>query len=546
MREPATIYPARKIITMNRHRPFAEAIAVSEGRLLGVGPVEELKSWGEHRIDDSLRDKVLLPGFVEGHCHALEGGMWAHVYTGFYDRMDPNGKVWPGLKSIDEVVQRLQEADRAMEDPDTPLTAWGLDPVFFEGRRMVAADLDRVSTTRPIFILHANVHVLNVNSLVLEKAGITADSSVEGVMTGEDGKPNGELQEFAAMFLAQQPFNVDYFARVSQADALRDFGRMAVLTGTTTATDLYNELPESVVDNFRTVTAEADYPLCLVSAYTATADTPERGVEKMADLMRHNTDRLRFGLIKVMTDGTLQSFTARLNWPGYYGSDAQGIWNLTPQQFLDSARAFHKAGHLIHMHTNGDQASDLALDVIGQVLAEHPRLDHRHTIQHGQMLSTAQFRRIANLSMCANLFSNHIYYWGDIHYRLSLGPERAERMNAAATAAKMGVNFAIHSDAPVTPLGPLFTAWCAVNRLTSGGRILGESERITVPEALYAITMGAAYTLKMDHEIGSLEAGKRADVAILEDDPLEVSREQLKDLRIHGTMQGGRIFEAGT
>ena len=117
-------------------------------------------------------------------------------------------------------------------------------------------------------------------------------------------------------------------------------------------------------------------------------------------------------------------------------------------------------------------------------------------------------------------------------------------MNACATALRTGVPFAIHSDAPVTPLGPLFTAWCAVNRLTASGRVLGEHERIGVADALYAITLGAAYTLELDHEIGSIECGKHADLCILEDDPMAVPPERLKDVRVWGTMQGGRIFPA--
>ena len=110
---------------------------------------------------------------------------------------------------------------------------------------------------------------------------------------------------------------------------------------------------------------------------------------------------------------------------------------------------------------------------------EAPRADHRHTLQHCQMADAAQFRRMAALGLCANLFANHLCYWGDAHYAMTMGPDRAERMDACATALAHGVPLAIHSDAPVTPLGPLFTAWCAVNRLTPTGRVLGERERIS-------------------------------------------------------------------
>ena len=124
-----------------------------------------------------------------------------------------------------------------------------------------------------------------------------------------------------------------------------------------------------------------------------------------------------------------------------------------------------------------------------------------------------------------------------------MGPDRAERMNAAGTAHALGVPYAMHSDAPITPIGPLFTAWCAVNRRTASGRLLGPGERIAVSDALRAITLGAAWTLRLDGEIGSIEVGKRADFVVLADDPASVPPESLKDVRIVGTMVGGVAFE---
>ena len=126
-----------------------------------------------------------------------------------------------------------------------------------------------------------------------------------------------------------------------------------------------------------------------------------------------------------------------------------------------------------------------------------------------------------------------------------MGPDRAKRANATATAQRLGVPFAIHSDAPVTPLGPLFTAWCAVNRLTASGYLLGPNERISVGEALRAITLGAAHAMKMDHEVGSIEVGKRADFAVLEEDPTAVAPVDLRDVPVWGTVMGGRVFQAG-
>jgi predicted amidohydrolase YtcJ len=163
-------------------------------------------------------------------------------------------------------------------------------------------------------------------------------------------------------------------------------------------------------------------------------------------------------------------------------------------------------------------------------------------LQHGQMIDAPLFRRMATLGLSANLFANHLWYWGDQHYEMTMGPDRAHRLDACASALAAGVPLAIHSDAPITPLGPLHVAWCAVNRVTPQGRVLGEHEKLSVAQALHAITMGPAWTLKLDHEIGSIECGKRADFCVLDDDPLEVEPMRLKDLRVRGTVLSGRVF----
>ena len=145
--------------------------------------------------------------------------------------------------------------------------------------------------------------------------------------------------------------------------------------------------------------------------------------------------------------------------------------------------------------------------------------------------------------MCLNIFANHLYYWGDIHLTRTLGFERCQRLEPLASAKRLNIPLAIHSDAPVTPLAPLFTAWCAVMRLSASGVQLGEHEKLTVPEALEAITLGAAYTLRLDHLVGSLEIGKFADITVLEEDPLTCEPDRLKDIRVKATLLGGEIHD---
>jgi len=140
-------------------------------------------------------DKVLLPGLVEGHSHLMEGAFWRFVYCGYFDRRDPNGKVWPGARSLDDVIDRLTQAQAALPDAGTALAGWGFDPIYFDNRRCVREDLDRISATRPVGMIHASGHIINANSAARNAVGwLRTGIDHPGVPLGDDGMPTGELK----------------------------------------------------------------------------------------------------------------------------------------------------------------------------------------------------------------------------------------------------------------------------------------------------------------------------------------------------------------
>lgn len=537
-----TLLRARKILTMNAYRPEATHVAIRDGRVLGVGSAEDLAGWGEMRTDDRFADKVLMPGFVEGHCHAKEGAMWDYPFVGYLDRRDPDGRLWEGVQSMAAVIDRLAGIERGMVGEGT-LFAWGFDPIYFGGVRMTLDEIDRVSKSRPVIILHSNGHVMNVNSAVLERAGINRATDVHGVIKGADGNPTGELAEAAAKYMAYRVTGDPFFAGIKAGDLIR-FGQACANAGVTTATDLFATFSDQSLAAYAEATETPGYPVRLLPAMNTLDRPAAEGIALLAEARRQNNPKLVYRLAKIMTDGSIQGMSARMKWPGYYNGMPNGVWNMAPEQLVETVHAYHAAGAHLHMHVNGDEASELMLDALEAALTSHPRRDHRHTLQHCQMADEAQFRRMAALGVCANLFANHIYYWGDQHREITMGPDRAMRMDACATAERLGVRFAIHSDAPVTPLAPLFTAWCAVNRLTASGKVLGPNERISAASALRAITLGAAYTLRMDHLVGSIEPGKWADFAVLDQDPTEVAPEALRDIPVWGTITGGEATPA--
>lgn len=531
------VFRAQSILTMDRLRPRATHVAVRDGRILAVGGADCAEAWGDHKLDDSFADNVLMPGFVEGHAHLMAGAMWQFAYVGFHDRIDPDGRLWPGIRTAEDMITRLREdAPQSNEK----VFGWGFDPIFLTSERLNRAHLDQVSTERPVAVLFSNFHLMCVNSVALEMAGYDADTAVEGVVKGADGEPTGELQEMAAMFPVLRRMGIDFRTLSQSASALESYGKVAVRAGVTTMTDLYSMLEDDDLDLMLRVTDQPDYPLRIVPALGASG-VPSDVADKALALRDQSTENLRLGAIKIMTDGSIQGWTARVRWPGYVGGQPNGLWNSAPEEIFALTREMQARGVQMHIHVNGDEAAEVALEALEAAARAHPWPGARHVLQHCQLMDRALFERAAELGVACNIFANHIWYFGDQHAALTVGPDRAARMDAVRTALDAGGSAAIHSDAPVTPLAPLFTAWCAVNRLTMSGKTLGPEERITVDEALELITLGAARTLKLDHEIGTIEPGKRADFAILGRDPTEGDGMDLKDIPVLGTVFGGKV-----
>ncbi|ABD56167.1 amidohydrolase [Jannaschia sp. CCS1] len=534
-----TVFKAKTIVTMDPNQPTATHVAVRDGHILSVGGPDCADAWGPVAHDDGLSHATLMPGFVEGHAHMMAGAIWDYTYAGFHDRIDPDGTLWEGVSSTEAVVARFAE-EEAKLPPDAPLIGWGFDPIFLPGDRLSRAHLDRVSADRPIAIIFSNFHLMCVNSAALALVGFDAGTNVEGVVKDPDGHPTGELQEMAAMFPIMRRLGID-FRNLSQRDSsIRSYAKVAVRAGVTTVTDLFSELQEEDLALMQAITGEADFPLRIVPALGAVGGTPAEIADRAIAMRAKSTDKLRLGAVKLMTDGSIQGWTARVKWPGYVGGQPNGIWNLAPDQIRDLCAEMHARGVQMHIHVNGDEASEVVIDALEAAMQVAPWPGHRHVLQHGQLMGADQFHRCAELGLCVNLFANHLWYFGDQHVALTVGWDRAHRMDGARAALDAGVKIAVHSDAPVTPMGPLFTAWCAVNRRTMSGEVLGKAQKITVDEALHAITLGAAYTLRMDDEIGSIETGKRADFAVLGADPSAVDPMDLKDVPVLGTVSGGR------
>ncbi len=550
MNSKTTLFTAKKIITMNTIRPEGTAVAVRDGMIMGVGSLEEMKHYGPYEIDNTFKDLVLIPGLIEAHSHIHEGTGWGFPYIGYYDRVGPDGRKWKGIKEFDALLATLKSLNDAMTDPNEPLVVWGFDPIFFEKDWLNVSHLDQISKTRPIFVFHVSAHLATINTALMTLMNITKDTVVDGLDKGPDGELTGELQEPWALRLAG-----DIYESVANGAGIDQnwltYGIQAKNAGCTTIAEMAYGTPENQadLDRLKRMIDDPEYPVRVHQLYLPLMfdiEDHDTAAQWVVEQKRQSSDKLRLGIVKYFLDGSIQGYTARLREPGYFKGNPNGMWLTPPEHMVNTLRSYHRHGLDMHCHCNGDEAIDVFLDAVEKVQAETPWLDHRHTVHHSQLTSPAQYKRMGRLGVCANIFSNHIYYWGDKHYESTVGPDRAHRMNTCQTAKDMSVTFTMHSDAPITPINQIHSIWAAVNRQTASGRVLGENECISVYDALNAVTLGAAYTLDMDQDVGSIEPGKLADFTVLEESPFDVDPQKIRDISIWGTVLGGKLFPAAS
>lgn len=505
----------------------ATAVAVAAGRILAVGCEADLAPLaGPDTEVVDLRGRTLLPGFVESHCHLLAYGITRQQVDVFS----------PPNRTIADVLARVAEFARR-----TPrggwVQGWGYDDTLLEdGRHLTRADLDAAAPEHPVYLLHVSGHIGYANSRALALGGVTRETGdPEGghVVRDARGEPTGELHELPAQTLVSGQIPPHDMATLREAIRLaaRDFARAGVTTVHDAAVGFSAGLAE--FHAYQDAVAEGDLRLraTLFPLFTLR--------EQAMFHSGFGNDRLRLGPVKLVADGSIQGHTAALSSPYHDAPGSCGIRVMSHRDLVDVAGWAHRLGFQVATHGNGDAAIESILAAYEEVLADRPRRDHRHRIEHCQMVTDRQLDAMARLGVHASFFAAHTFYWGDRHERLFLGAERAARIDPLASARRRGIRFAMHSDCPVTMVDPLMSVYAASTRLTREGRRLGPDERIPVADAIRAFTLDAAYLAFEEAAKGSLAPGKLADFVVLSDDPLVVAPEAVRDLTVLRTVVGG-------
>ena len=553
------VFEARKIITMDQSMPEARYIAVEDGRILGVGnSLAQLDAWlvnQNYRIDSQFSEKVLLPGLIDPHLHPLMAAVL--LPTAFITPEDwtlPSGE-FPGVTTPEDYRQRLRELISNNQSSD-PFITWGYHQLWH-------GDLDRqlldeIEPNRAVIVWHRSFHEIIMNTAAMRFLELDSESLFADIISAPGIDPSHA--DYSAGHLSETALGVG-LARLQPVILAPDklnagmtiIQKMLRQNGVTTIADMATGLFASFNIEAALIKQTFDHQDSAVRVMLVPNVKPM--VEQMgsADAVMEFLNQMQSSQIsnkvflnnrvKLLADGAFFSQYMRMNPPGYTDGH-EGKWLTEPAELESLARAFWNNGYHIHTHVNGDEGLDAVLNTLEKLLLEKPRPDHRFTLEHFGYSTIAQAQRLHTLGAQVSAQPNYVYVLSDNYAQNGLGYDRASQMVRLGTLERQGTVVALHSDLTMAPADPLFLAWIAANRLTMEGTIMGPSERLSLDKALRAITIEAAHVIGLEDEIGSISAGKKADFAVLEQDPYEVDVISLKDIPIWGVVFEGIPYAA--
>jgi predicted amidohydrolase YtcJ len=532
------IWTGGTILTMNDAAMRADSVAVKDGRILAVGTAESVMVHrGPATAVVDLGGRALLPGFVDSHGHVFMGGLQALSANLL---SPPDGDV-VDVPSLQRKVREWMAANDAIVRKIDLVVGFGYDNAqLAELRHPTRADLDAVSTTVPIVLIHQSGHIGALNSKALQLAGISpASKNPPGgvIRRQKDGAPDGVLEEtaFFSALLKLVPRIGDEGAKAMVRAGVELWTRF----GYTTAQEGRTE--PGAAELLRAVAAEGGLPIDVV-AYSDVLINRDYIVSNMT---KRYTNRYRLGGAKLTIDGSPQGFTAWRDRPYYapvgeYPPGYSGYAAVTNEKVLDAVDWAYRNGVQLLTHANGEAASDLLVAAHDAARRTTAATGRRDVLIHGQFLREDQVAALDRLGLFPSLFPMHTFYWGDWHRDHTVGPVNAENISPTGWVRARGMMFGSHHDAPVAFPDSMRVLDATVTRRTRSGDILGPAQRVDVITALKSMTIWPAWQHFEEDQKGSIEAGKLADFVVLSADPTAVDPETLDSLMVLETIKEGR------
>ena len=521
------IYYNGTIITMEEPLT-AEALLVENGRIQAVGSVQSIM---EMKTNDTtminLDGQTLMPAFIDGHSHL----------TAFSSTIDLVSLA--DAKNFPDIIEKMQTTlqDNKLTSSQW-LTGFGYDHNFLEEKKHPdKLILDKISTEQPICITHASGHIAIVNSKALALLGIdeqTLDPSggLIGRMVGSQ-EPNGYLEENGFFQYAAVMTKPDLEQRLKSLEKAQ---QVYLQYGITTVQD-----GKIGLDEWRLLESMAESNQLKVDAigYLDILKR-ERLLKKVKPYLMHYRNHLKIGGYKIFLDGSPQGRTAWMSQP--YLPEEEGYTGYPiyqSRQVEEMVEIAYEDDLQILAHCNGDAAAEQFIHAVEAVQEEQDYSgDIRPVMIHAQLVRKDQLIKMRELEMIPSYFVAHTYYWGDIH-RQNFGDKRAFNISPARDTILLGMPYTFHQDTPVIWPNMFETIWCAVNRISKSGVVIGEEQRISVLDALKAVTIYGAFQYFEEKDKGSIKAGKRADLIIIDKNPLEIPKDELKNIVVLETIKDG-------
>ena len=515
------------IHTIDENYPTPEAVLVgNDGKISAVGKLSELQAQaGSKTTIIDLAGKTLIPGFNDAHVHVQWLGL---MLTSMVDATISKA---PDIAAIIKLYRQ-----KAQERPvGTWITGGGYNENFLpEKRHLTRYDLDQASIEHPIALTHTSGHTGVVNSKALEIAGVTRDTpDPQGghIVRDESGEPVGILEETAMQLVYQ---HIPEVTEEEQAEAIKAAMRHQLSLGITSATD-------PMVNPFHIkVYQDLDVKGALSVRINLMAER-RSGDEIFPLPEKYHSDWLRLDTVKFFADGGLTSAGAAISRP-YKGMTSKGLLVYETEQMADLMWEAHEAGFRIGTHANGDLALEQVIGVYEAISQRKPEPKLHHRIEHLALPEPEHLERCAKLGVMAATQTVFLPAMGAT-YRRYLPDYFVSRAYGVRDMLDAGITVALSTDAPVVPDdNPFIGLKAAVDRFDHEGNPFAANQAITMPEALYAYTMGGAILSGDEDNRGSITPGKWADLVVLSEDPITSSVEDLLEISVEQTYVSGKLM----
>ena len=535
------IFIAKDIVTLNKNNDSVEAIATKGSKIINVGSKEELiLIYPDAILISDYENEIIVPGFIEHHIHPFLAAVTMNSEILAIEDWQLPSKTSIGVRNRSSYLSNLSEIEEN-HPKDQSLISWGFHH-YFHGK-LTRYDLDKISSTRPIIIIHRSFHEFILNTPAMELLGINKNAfknlEEDQHLANFD---DGHFSERGAIIVLPKLMQVLAAPKklIQGLQKTKEYLHSNGITVIGNPGSMYNKdlqgAKNLIFGNIDSPFESYFFPSALNlseqfqihEVLGAAKDQTRWGAGKLNYLSKH---------IKLFADGAMYSQNMVMR-DGYLDNH-QGSWLMNLETFENLFRIFWDEGYQIHIHQNGDAALDRLLLTLEKNLARNPRDDHRTTVVHFGYSAKDQLKKMKELGVLVSANPYYVTALSDLYSRKGVGYERSQEMVRLGDAIKEGIKVALHSDMPMAPASPLMLMHAAVNRDNFAGKVAGPNQRITTIEALRAVTINAAYVLRLEKLYGSIETGKYANFTILDKNPLKITSNEIKNIRILGTVLKG-------